>query len=331
MENFTTQSSENILNKIDRTGENVSGTSLEDSIKRLEQPLEQISYSESGSEDISANEFNYHFSYSPVAEEDILGLEIYTHQRSRDLGELSDPSYEIKNWRKLDDLSFFFGDKEVDVFNVLPEKTKIFFCPELSQDNNGAAYKHSKNIYIVGSLATPFTLTILLNEIGHIIDFGKMEELGLEKMVDDHPDSDQAELLRKERTASAFALKVIRPYIKDEGMRHDVINLLKYYALKTYYHSVNDTVGSRKSVRSHVKDEWADYEHLQEQEDMDRMYYDAWEKWKLTDKYKEWKNTEENKKLDEYEEYGQWRMWIEKINYDFWDDLAAENTDGLDM
>lgn len=323
MEEFKPLSSENILKKIEHTGDSLPGTSIEESINRLKHSSKQIEYGSSGSEDIKSEEFDYHFSYSAIEGEPNPSLKTYIDYLKHKLGDISDPASEVESWRRLNSLSIHINDQEIDVLKILPENADIFFCPNSAIDN-GIAFKDSRTVAVLGDIASPITFVILLHEMGHIIDYGKLDELGIDKMVDSHPDSDQAENLRSERVASAFALKAIRPYIKDETMRHDVVNYLKYYALKSYNDKAREVVASRKGIRGYVEDQWGDYENIEAQEDENRREYDIWQKWKDTEKYKEWKALPEYKDVDEYDEPWMWRQWVEKTGCDFWKDIPED-------
>ncbi len=317
MEDFKPKSSENILKKAEHTGDSLPGTNIEESIDRLKQPFEQIEYADSGAEDIKTGEFAYHFSYSSIVGEPE-SLKAYVDYIKR--GTIEDPAQDMTDWRKLDSLSIIINEEEIDILEILQGSSNVFFCPGSAVDN-GIAFRNSRDVAVLGDMASPITFIILLHEMGHIVDYGQLEKLGVEKMVDSHPDSDQAEDLRKERDASAFALKAIRPYVKDETMRNDVVNFLKYYALKSYNDRVRRVVKDRGQIRGYLQDEWGDYENTLAQEEENRQEFDIWQKWKQTEKYKEWKALPEHKDVDEYDEPWIWRQWVEKTGYDFWQDM----------
>ena len=323
MEEFKPLSSENIIKKLDHTAVSIRDTDLAHSIARLENPIKNIEYSLEGQEEIVSGEYAFNFAYSSIQQNEFSRLlkGLSNPQKVEDSNLY--PEENIENWRKITSFNFVLGDTNIDLFKILPLGSHILFCPNASEVN-GFVYKDSTDIYMSGDMATPATLAFLLHEIGHILDFKKMEELGVTQMVDMSENSDIAENLRRERFATAFALHAMRPYIKDETMRHDIVNLLKYYALKGYYYTAKKKVANRVGIRSHISDDWRGYEEIEEQENMDRMYYDGWEKWKKTEKYVQWKQKEENKNLDKFEEYCVWRSWVEDTGYQFWDDIRED-------
>jgi hypothetical protein len=160
--------------------------------------------------------------------------------------------------------------------------------------------------------------------MGHVVDFERLEKLGVQSLVTPHEYKGQAETLRKEKTASAFAISLMRQHLKDAVLKKDIVSFLQDYALQSYNLSVNTEIGGQEMYKAHMNSEWAGYESTIQQEEEDRMYLDAWEKWQKTEQYQKWKQGLRAEDLEGYGEFGVWREWVETSGYEYWNDYPEE-------
>ncbi len=185
----------------------------------------------------------------------------------------------------------------------------------------------TKNIYILGDIATPRAIATLLHEIGHTWDQKNLDDHGVSDLMDSHHNADRAEKIRSERTATAFALKLMRILPKGE-LKDDLIMFLKFYALESYYEEAKRLISNDGGAAKfwgadpfpEMNEEWMKVEEMM----------DIFEEWKETKAYQEWKKIDEFNHLDEYEEYGEWREWVEKTKYDYLKDLPHESDEDND-
>jgi len=316
----------------------VSEDIIEQSLTRLNVPLQEVAYQESDTVDISADEIKFNFSYSLLDEESKPGIEKYVHSKSTGLeGKPYEPFIaDLNNWKRLDSLTFKVGEEDKDVFTSLPKNSKIFFCPTREDFHGSTPWVHNYftdeteyNLYIIGDITCPRSIATLMHEIGHVFDYENKKK-GKGSSIkggagDYHYKT--AEKIRSERTASAFAFKFMKPFLKDKQLKQDVINYLKGYALSSYNWEAREIFEKEEVKRPYREREatraMADWEVEQRELENFNMWED-FEEWKKTHAYKQWKLIEENKDLDEFEEFGAWRMWIEETNYDYSKDLKKE-------
>jgi len=158
--------------------------------------------------------------------------------------------------KRIEKLVFKTEEKEINLFDVLPRGTVILVQKEpdpKEQDGYAERDRGGKNgdIFIKGELDCPKMILILLHEIGHIIDFEKLDK-GETHNIDNFRNTDEradiAEKIRKERVASAFALNAIRPYVTDDVSRKDVQNFL-YSALDRYCKNAQKKLEIRKKIQ----------------------------------------------------------------------------------
>lgn len=152
-----------------------------------------------------------------------------------------------KGWISVRGLTYEILGKRINVSELLPEHYNLLVFPK-SDNHHGSVYHNTRRIVVEGDLASIGTLAILLHEIGHAHDLDRLEELGLDKMTEggfDFEDSN-AEILRKERTASLFALRKMWPIIRqDSQLKSDVILELKDYAYSSYCSGSIDAMNAR--------------------------------------------------------------------------------------
>lgn len=311
-------SSESLLRKAKKLEEQGVSEKTTDAIGRLIKPFESVE-SGDGIFDIDIEGQTLHVEFVPndIHFEDI---EFFGDH----FDDIPEDHYGF--FERIQSLKFKTNDTEIDLFSLLPSGYKILYYPSATDAlyHDGAARLDRKIICIVGDICTPLTIVILLHEMGHVVDYVRLKELGIDEMVTPHEYKDHAEKLRTEAAASAFAISAVHRYSKNVSQRNDAVNFLKNYALRSHCLGVNKKIGAWESYKSHMNREWAGYEESERQEEESRMYLNAWEKWRKTAKYQEWKQLPEHVNLFEGEEFGVWREWVETVKYEFWNDFPVE-------
>ena len=282
------ETSEHTLRKMERL-ENVSQAEVDAAIQRLSIPLTHVEYKDRGEIDLEGDTWGMHFEYDPVKEMNIMDI--------KDDGE----------WREITVAEIETPKGTIDLIHFLGSGRKIYLHPELDDQNRefGEA-RYEDGVLVWGDLSTPHVLAILLHEIGHIIDYNKLEqqwELGLLSKIDSHEYASEAAELRGERVASAFALKVMRQFLSTE-QRRDMILLIKYYALKSYYKHAKRAIAARKATKAAITQEaHRNYEADMVWLDQENTWQD-FEDWKQSQEYQEWKT--QNPNVPEDDEFSQW-------------------------
>lgn len=309
MEKISLKKSEDYLKKINQTSRGESDPAVEESEKRLATPIAEVQYGQDDSVEISGKDYDLKFQYSPVDDESWSDVEEYMNGLREKLRGYLDELWDTGSWRQVSGLRAKpkNAESEVDLLKAIPEGYQLFFCPT-DVLHYGSILHEQKKIYIIGNLASPISLVILLHEAGHGWDVQELEDPGSSKLTDDHEFALQAEKIRRERAASAFALKTLRPFLSKE-QRADAINYLKHIALKSYNDKAREMIeGPKTNTMVHYGQ---DYEYS-EQEQHEQWMWDEWMNFKKSDEYADWKQMKEFESLDEDEEYGAWRDWAEK-------------------
>lgn len=294
------------MKKIKQTSSETLDPEVEESIKKLAKPIAKLEYKDKDSVEISSDDYQLQFDYSLIDDEN--EEDVYAFMDNLRRKEFSEDHWDFNAWRQINRLEIKpnNSEKAIDVLAAMPSGYKLFFCP--SEDLvQATATGSQKKIYLIGNMAAPKSIAVILHEIGHTWDNKKLEELGIDKLTDEHKHSEVAERIRKERMASAFALKVMRPFMSTE-QRKDVINFLKHYALGGYNFIAKQETADLSGSMDHYA---RDYEYTEEEERSQWMW-DEWIEFKNSNEYAKWKALDEFKDLDEYEEYGAWYEWIEK-------------------
>lgn len=300
MDRLKSETTENLLSKIDKM-EEISEAVLAASQERLNTPIKKIEYGESGVIDIESGRWEMHAEYSSPAEKVTWHFGVNKGSEDRQ--------------KKVEKLVVTLNDKEIDVLKLLPSDTEIFIIPE--EEHIGGLVHKGQKIFIWGDLAKPHTLVILAHEIGHIIDIERLTNAGLLgtfTSLDEHEYSEEAAVLRRERVATAFAFRILRPILNSD-QRRDVFNMLKYYALKSYYDNARRAIEAKEEGKAYERkflehlrhDHEADEAWVRQQEELDEF-----EEWKRSEGYREWKLRDENKALENQDEFQKWREKTDK-------------------
>lgn len=285
------QTSEHILRRIDRL-EDAPEIRIDSAAGRLSIPLAKVEYGERGEINLEGGKWKLHFVYEPSSET--------TVDKNGDGGE----------WRVVSVANIETPTGNVDLLQLLPAGRKMYLTP---LPHKGTRYwrhgevRHERGVFLWGDISEPLMLAILLHEMGHVIDIDQLEKkgmLGLITKIDDHEYSAEAAVLRRERVASAFALKVMRPFLTPQ-QRQDMLLYLKNYALKSYYKDAKRGIEAKEATKASMSD------YMQREYDSDMAWletqnqFDDFLEWKQSDDYTEWKARNPN--VEEDDEFGAWR------------------------
>lgn len=307
----------------------VSEEVLKASLERLSVPVEKVEYQESGNIHISTEKISFSFGFSPPNSEMKMGISEYVNSRFTD-DEIKKGYLDLDNWRQLNSLDFDARADKGNILSYLGPDSKIMFCPTTEDSHGQIRYSNysdgssSCDIYIVGDMASLRSIITLLHEMGHFFDYEEMKKQNLKSRMKEDWHSKNAEQIRKERSASAFALKWMLPFLKNKQFKEDAVNFLKHYALADYNCSAEEEYINDLVKKKHTAREMGDWE-VEQEEDMRRQLYDDFCKWQETNAYIQWKEKEENKKLEDYEEFPAWEEWIENMNYDYIKDFKINS------
>jgi len=299
-------------------------------LARLDVPFQPVTYATSGRENIHASDFSYSFAYEPAPEESSYQLKSFI----RTVKGNPDADYaDIRNWRKITEFSFAVEGKTTDLFSILPKDCEVLINPTSSEPLDSMS-STPPSIYLVGDIATPHKLMTLLHEIGHFFDDTNLEKRGTDTLMRtdydgsfDPRNARDAEMLRKERNATAFAFKVINDILPNGQLKKDAFVYLKDYALQTYHSFIHESLSHRAAMdrfyRSDV-DYYVASDKAQEE-------WDEYEEWRKTDAYKKWKALPENAavSIEAGDEYGHWRQWVQKSGYDFYKDIYPDPEESI--
>ncbi|TSA45771.1 hypothetical protein D4R52_01790 [bacterium] len=311
--NFRPQNTEKILNKFPDAKVPINAE-IKASLDRLKKPLSSVEPLDMREEGTIEGEFEgNHFlvEYCDMDHESFNTL-FSTLENTGDVSALP-----IGNWKVARQFKMQTKGAEIDFIGIAPSKYDLFFYP-YDDTNLGAASipiqvegKRAGNsaIAIGANLSTFKSILTLLHEIGHLWDEERMNSAGINNLTDGNIHSNEAEVLRKERAATAYAFKIMRSITKDSTTRKDALNFLKYYALKDYYEGSREKIRKYDSMAGYLA---KDYDEVAlEKEEMERQYYEDFLNWRKTEEYKAWKMLDGNREIDEYEEYARWRNRVE--------------------
>lgn len=241
---------EEYLKRLKNIKEQVPEDELFKSRQRLEESFQKVAYESSGTVNLTKDGFRFEFSYSSTLDE---GTQKAIKNNVRELGfSWFIPKHQMKFWRKLESFIIYNDDKPFDLLTLIPEGCDVVFYP-INMLRGGvfspgleemiSEKPMSKTIIIMGGMECIGSIVVLLHEIGHIIDSEKLKKLGLGSLTksNDKDAASNAEQLRKERTASAFTLKTMRPLLsKNPELKKDVLNFLIKIALEGYNQSIRE-------------------------------------------------------------------------------------------
>jgi len=165
-----------------------------------------------------------------------------------------------KGIRKINNLIFKTEEKEISLFNIIPWNTTVCVQKEPDPEKQNGYVEPSRGnkngeIFITGELNCPKMILVLLHEIGHIIDFGKLRTGETQQINDwrnEDERADEAEKIRRERVASAFALNAMRPYTTSNVLKKDAQNFL-FSALSGYCKTAQEKIEKMKKRKERVE------------------------------------------------------------------------------
>jgi hypothetical protein len=312
--------SEKYLKKIFRDNNGKPNDGLEAAMGRLSAPLGLIDYKENDSVALSTEGAQLSFEYSPINKESRKIVEDFLEYIKKHKNYADNKFLVADEWREIQRLKILKNKVEdrADLEKITSFGYKIFFFPSKNKVN-GWAYKEAKSIFIIGDMAAPITVVTLLHEIGHAYDFENLDKMKKNKLVTDGIHDDKAEELRRERVASAFALKAITPlFSKKSTFKRDALTFLKYYALESYNDSIKQALASHAFMHHTMGKDVQENLELWEKEEREQIIFEEFIEWRKTEEYKKWKELEKYRDADQYEEYGFWKTWCEKNEKAWW-------------
>lgn len=298
--------------KIESSEKEFTDNEFIESFLKLQTAVGEFSAKEkSGDSQIESEELDLKISFNTPEEHNKLTIKYFLDSLVSKMG-LEKEDFEkiskIEDWRTLEKFDFKFKDGEnINLFDTVPENCKILFYdhPEFVQ----AVYVRGINeVLYIGKLNSIIAIPTLLHEIGHGWDIKRLNELGVDSLVEYGRESVYLEAVRKERAASAFALKKLRTAIKNEDTKNDINNFLKNLALGGYCESARNSITRQESM-DHGMD-FTDHE-TSESEIQERKIFDQFLGWKETEEYQKWRELDEFKNIEEWDEYAKWKEWKE--------------------
>ncbi|MFA6397607.1 MAG: hypothetical protein WDK96_02035 [Candidatus Paceibacterota bacterium] len=154
---------------------------------------------------------------------------------------------EPQKYKTLENFVLKNKNSEINFKKIIYNNSEFFakVPPEPAKSNGegGGNYEHETNSVVFrGDLSTPIGIIIALHEIGHSND--ELSKVKLKEFptstrsLDDHKylTKEQIDIyFRSERNAWAFAIKQIKPFIKDLGLTLDDLKTISHkWALKNH-------------------------------------------------------------------------------------------------
>lgn len=307
----------NYLNRIMSENAVIPPEDMQEVIFRLNQPL----LKENGEPYVHTDFINFAEIDEGSNDEINIGYHVSTLRDRVEFDDAEYPDYvlQMENWKKLDKLKIASPntDQEIEVSQIAPEGYDIYMV-EGDEFVTAQVNMTDKAIYLLGgNITAAITIIALLHEIGHGWDHENVKQ-GTAQVLDSGENADIAETLRKERVATAFALKAVRAVTqKDSPLRKDAVTFLKHHALHSYNLSAQDKIAQRERMAMIARELAKDY--IDDNSEMEeRAKWDEYEAWKETDEYLDWKQTNEYRDIDPDLEYGIWQSWCEANGRAWW-------------
>lgn len=284
---------------------------LEGIEQRIFEPLFEVNYQEDSQFIVNKDGNEMRFKKTNIDLQDEELIQSYIEQKNTNTEkDESIPNYfDINNWCAIGDLIYKIGETELDIFGFLPEGYKIMFCPVDKETYHGSLHYRAKRIYIIGDISSLGSIITILHEVGHVKDFEKLKELKSSSLVFSNNANEKfaAEVLRKEREASLFALrKMWRELKKDEKTKKDILLYLKNLAYHSYCESELDELGRATSFTEHSQPDFDE----DKSEDFAENNKAAWEKFQESEEYGDWKTSQQEGALNTNDEYTMWLAWL---------------------
>ncbi|MDP3646246.1 MAG: hypothetical protein Q8R25_04110 [bacterium] len=215
----------------------------------LQEPLSNIAYEREPKGSVSAERGLYKITFD------------YARSEKETL-KIEKEELRIATLYEMRGLTFERPDKNLSLnFEELAPGYKFIFCPDVDNVSSYVSID-GKRVVLVGNPASLGSILTVLHEVGHI------HEQALPDRFDEYaPHVELAEKLHSERSAWAYALKKIKPFLDDiEGNPLHKSNALLYAkerALYTYAEWVNDQLHHHAAMdhfaRNMFPDQFEDY------------------------------------------------------------------------
>jgi len=226
---------------------------------------------------------------------------------------------DVHKWHEVVDLELAGPDgQKINISNIMPERYHVFFI-DSAEEQNGVVVEMDKSIFLIGgSFAAPTRLITLLHEIGHTWDTKNIEE-GKIQPIPKGKDSDLAEMLRGERAATAFELKIVRSVTSPgDQLRKDALDNAKYHDLESYHSYIRKEI-ENGAIMDEVYEDYAKFlSEMTEEEEIEFQMWNEFNEWRMTEDYVRWITSDENRTLEMVEEFPAWKKWCEANGTAWW-------------
>ncbi len=117
-------------------------------------------------------------------------------------------------------------DYEINIMDIMPEDCRALFDPKSNDLEKSGEYPEEKIVTVYGDITEPKVILALLHEIGHI--HAEPEKYGKPF----RKTNTNQEIVLSERKAWAFALRIIKPFLRQENLfNKQAINKFKNLSL----------------------------------------------------------------------------------------------------
>ncbi len=217
-------------------------STLTDQLKRelgdLAKPVREVDFSQPGEVTLKKGAIEWKFYHEDLDVETMLAL--------ADIAKFGYMPFGIRLIKSFSMVNTKSGAR-MELSDILSRDVILAFDSRPSSEPmTDAASVGTNHIILSNPLTVPKSVFVLLHEAGHFNDF-KARVYG--KIFDDTQDSfpisnsEAAELLRRERNASAFALTKIRPFIDDDGPFTE--STLRYFVHHESLHSHSKSIADK--------------------------------------------------------------------------------------
>ncbi|MDD4902071.1 MAG: hypothetical protein PHE24_02960 [Patescibacteria group bacterium] len=158
-----------------------------------------------------------------------------------------EPRANSLNWRKLNNYSIKSKQSEtmINLLSELPRDYEVFFEPYAWYTGGKAGVKDQLCI-VRGDITTVDGLLGLLHEIGHCVDYEQTKNKRnwrMKVLADNARNEEDMEfVLRRERGAWAYALKKIKPLIRDQIISQEDVMLCVNDSVYSYHEFLGDKI-----------------------------------------------------------------------------------------
>lgn len=274
-------------------------------LKHVNEPFGKVDLGQEGRIEIKTDRFELTFEQAKASPEQNAKLAKLAASKLPPERDLS------QGWMRLSGYSFKTADgkKEFRLDSFVPSHCEVYYFMESDPDERTGFYyldyfgdpieKHEA-IVLIGDPTSPFGLFTLLHEAGHRVDRARLDRPEITGW-----ESEYAERLYSERTANAFALNKLRPFMRGGTFNEDdVRRSLLLHSLGSHMQGITKDKDSYEYLARHMAKDYDPEADLQEERE--RYLWDEFDEWQKTDAYAVWKQAPEHRNLETWEEFNLW-------------------------